>query len=703
MLTVTRISQPQRAQATKTRTASQAQNVENVLLIDQKLGQQQSLETVQALLLVSFTSVCYLRNLLPDQCFDDRNFDSIRKDVRFFGSGPMPDSSSVNKENEAPSSQGQSAKKQRLFKVLQRSKSQIGEKLYCWLEGIFHALAQKYLDSAQLSIILDQSHPNNVIESYNFTFSYATGPGAVYPTQSPDKPPITIAKAKENLCTVVRHLVSLCQTMPNLPDRRFLTTHLFYNDECPPTYCPPGFQPNHDLEMLVPNSEDWELRKADVGGMDLGYYNVQLRASYLSILRQEAAGTDDIAIPQDIAYSKQIPRIEPSKSTIETQIPKEPLQEDVMLPSETSATRSLPSLEPERNEVDDELAGRGIETSVRTNKAIEMQVKERLRNMIRSPSMSNDLTQTQSAIEGTQVPQETSVWRIIPGKDHELWEKRNEYIKGALLPDELWRCRCDCEFDKKEGNMVQCDCCDTWQHRHCYAIDEQDLGTIHVCYTCLLEDAEMPLLQEMRSLARKRRICWTIRNRVVSTYEPALAGVLGYSTKELSLALSDLKRDKLVATAPQSGKKRRKLIVNEKEAAAVFERIGFLHPLASIQHYYTRNVPSAHLIADAANANPALTTQGDTDIPSTEAGTDELLALGPGIWRNTSISEGVRASGVRHQDIREHPTGSYNSSTSVVDSKKRKHQQELQRKHKHKHKHVHSSKARSPVDASEPF
>ena len=68
--------------------------------------------------------------------------------------------------------------------------------------------------------------------------------------------------------------------------------------------------------------------------------------------------------------------------------------------------------------------------------------------------MSNDLTQTQSAIEGTQVPQETSVWRIIPGKDHELWEKRNEYIKGALLPDELWRCRCDCEFDKKEGNMV---------------------------------------------------------------------------------------------------------------------------------------------------------------------------------------------------------------------------------------------------------
>ena len=53
MLTVTRISQPQRRQVTKSQTAKQAQTVENVLLIDQKLGQQQSLETVQTLLLVS--------------------------------------------------------------------------------------------------------------------------------------------------------------------------------------------------------------------------------------------------------------------------------------------------------------------------------------------------------------------------------------------------------------------------------------------------------------------------------------------------------------------------------------------------------------------------------------------------------------------------------------------------------------------------
>ena len=76
------------------------------------------------------------RNLLPDQCFDDRNFDSIRKDVRFFDGATVPDPSSANDENNAPSSQGLGAKRQRLFKVLQRSKSQVGEKLYWWLVSL---------------------------------------------------------------------------------------------------------------------------------------------------------------------------------------------------------------------------------------------------------------------------------------------------------------------------------------------------------------------------------------------------------------------------------------------------------------------------------------------------------------------------------------------------------------------------------------
>ena len=151
-------------------------------------------------------------------------------------------------------------------------------------------------------------------------------------------------------------------------------------------------------------------------------------------------------------------------------------------------------------------------------------------------------------------------------------------------------------------SQVQCDCCDTWQHRHCYALDGQDLASIHVCYVCLLEDSEKPLLREMRSLSRMRRICWTIRNRAISASEQALAELLGnlhritrylscklrqvgYSKRELSPLLRDLKKEKIVVNAPQDGRTQLKIMVDEKEAATNFERYGCLHPLASIQHH----------------------------------------------------------------------------------------------------------------------
>ena len=58
-------------------------------------------------------------------------------------------------------------------------------------------------------------------------------------------------------------------------ETRFLTIHLFYTENCPPEYCPPGFQPNHELDMLVPDTEDWKLQRADVGTMDSGFYRLQ--------------------------------------------------------------------------------------------------------------------------------------------------------------------------------------------------------------------------------------------------------------------------------------------------------------------------------------------------------------------------------------------------------------------------------------------
>ena len=103
----------------------------------------------------------------------------------------------------------------------------------------------------------------------------------------------TIRNARQGLNVMVRHLVQLTSLLPLLPGeldslnydsslvfflmltilaRRYLTTHLFFTENCPDNYSPPGFQENDDLNMLVPESSLWKWNEADLGGMDAGFH-----------------------------------------------------------------------------------------------------------------------------------------------------------------------------------------------------------------------------------------------------------------------------------------------------------------------------------------------------------------------------------------------------------------------------------------------
>lgn len=57
-------------------------------------------------------------------------------------------------------------------------------------------------------------------------------------------------------------------------------------------------------------------------------------------------------------------------------------------------------------------------------------------------------------VNDMNVQDDTDGWVLVPSKDHELWGKRDKHIKNASLPEELWRCRCECGYQQKEGDMV---------------------------------------------------------------------------------------------------------------------------------------------------------------------------------------------------------------------------------------------------------
>ena len=84
-------------------------------------------------------------------------------------------------------------------------------------DGISDALKRHFLASVQLSIILDKNRPSEVIESYNFTVGYKESRLSGLVFSSGTQRPVTIKSAKHGLNMIIRYLIELVQTLPDLP------------------------------------------------------------------------------------------------------------------------------------------------------------------------------------------------------------------------------------------------------------------------------------------------------------------------------------------------------------------------------------------------------------------------------------------------------------------------------------------------------
>lgn len=88
--------------------------------------------------------------------------------------------------------------------------------------GVFPALGEGYLKGLQLSIFEDAGNPSNVVENYTFTFNYIQSPNRERTIDGvrlslPYGPTVTIKTATYAMQMLVRRLISLCNTLPDLP------------------------------------------------------------------------------------------------------------------------------------------------------------------------------------------------------------------------------------------------------------------------------------------------------------------------------------------------------------------------------------------------------------------------------------------------------------------------------------------------------
>ncbi|KAF2465400.1 uncharacterized protein BDR25DRAFT_345980 [Lindgomyces ingoldianus] len=263
---------------------------------DQAVDVKQSTELVQTLVHAAVSSLAFLRHLFGEHCFDDQLYevDTSKQTYEDYANG-------LNQAQDKP---GVSR-----FRVLKRGRSERVDQLLDWLEkGAFDALKRNILHGLQLSIFEDPKQPSNVVELYTFTFHYTiSNQGSRtlsgMEVAGPGGKKITVKTAKLAMHTLIRQVVLLCGTMPALPRSRFVRMHLFYTDDRPEQYEPPGFQKAAGTCIFFPNA-NWKTTSSTCGPMDAGFHKVSLKISHILPSDSSAGDQEQFTIPQKLTYTK---------------------------------------------------------------------------------------------------------------------------------------------------------------------------------------------------------------------------------------------------------------------------------------------------------------------------------------------------------------------------------------------------------------
>ncbi|XP_033124393.1 HORMA domain-containing protein 1-like [Anneissia japonica] len=206
-----------------------------------QVSETQSALFVKKLLAVAVSNITYLRAIFPEHAYGDRCLEDIKLKV-------------LRDDSSCPGA----------CQVIQ------------WVKGCFDALDKKYLKTIVIGIYVDPNHPETVIESYTFKFSYNDdGPSInVYRNNKKVTGAKTEEETKKATIRLLRTIIVLTQSLKSLPDDVMMTMKLFfYDDVTPSEYQPPGFQAG-SADAFRFEEEPINIRVGDVA---TSFHTVKLR------------------------------------------------------------------------------------------------------------------------------------------------------------------------------------------------------------------------------------------------------------------------------------------------------------------------------------------------------------------------------------------------------------------------------------------
>ncbi|KAH7383237.1 HORMA domain-containing protein [Pyrenochaeta sp. MPI-SDFR-AT-0127] len=590
----------------------------------QHVSIEQSTQITQTLVHGCLSSVAFLRSIFPQNCFSTRYYHNTSSQWSYddFASGA---NTTAGREIEGRDGAGKA------IIALKRGISDRVDRFLSLMEtGIFDALRRGYLKSLHLSVHESSERPSDVLEAWTWTFHYVASTDGTHTLESIDLKDdigytITLRQAKLSLNDFIRKLTGMCATLPALPETKSIILHVGYTNERPQEYFAPGFeQPAIDTARF-PANPDWEKTTTEVGIMNAGHHTASLAVSYL---QKRNADIPDV-IPEGLEYAHEARLLddvmknlderakatqkvdanpEAAKMANHSVTPARSDDQGQLLQQETSS-----ALEPFR-------ASDTVSILVRSSTVDRME-QQQIRNMLQpsGPGSNTQATQPANSTPHDALGQRATLQLAfsqakIDQVDMErsaMLSPRREISKMLTINEhaEHITVRCQCKYAEEEGDMINCEFCESYQHLHCYGFtgkDDARIPTIHMCYSCLLKE-ENEAFQQVRDQTVYRRALWLLQG---TSYDSArsLGDTLDCTAREIQMLVQNFRSMGILV---DSSKKTNQPIVLSKSLATEKVVQRFFDPTFGIEHHLARLTP-VHTEAQSTPTDNRLKRPRDT-------------------------------------------------------------------------------------------
>ncbi|KAI4105795.1 MAG: hypothetical protein L6R37_002542 [Teloschistes peruensis] len=183
-------------------------------------------------------------------------------------------------------------------------------------DGILEGVSKGNINAAQFSICPDPADRAKVIESYTFRFHYGEKDNqsdqavAAITVSGIARVATSICGVRASLMDLMKLIATYTDCMPDLPETRFLTCHIFHLPDSTFDLQPFGFEIAHDKAMTLPFNADWRPKSVEAGSVNAGRHRVSLNITHMQLVGDEDFQHEDLyGIPNGMLHNRTVSRV----------------------------------------------------------------------------------------------------------------------------------------------------------------------------------------------------------------------------------------------------------------------------------------------------------------------------------------------------------------------------------------------------------